>query len=170
MDIKKDKKTCCRCRQILSISEFGPRILSKDGLQSLCKECNSKQSLDYYHKKKLSKIYSDRSSERKSKIRKVLSLIKSLAGCFFCGENAHFCLDFHHIDQNDKEIVLSNQAYSLNKLISEIQKCEIVCANCHRKIHAEVLEIKERRNYSIDLLVNLKNNMKKGKQKKEEIT
>lgn len=64
-------------------------------------------------------------------------------GCVRCGEDEPACLDYHHRDDADKEMTVSamvTYGYSKDKLRSEMEKCTILCANCHRKEHYEVPE------------------------------
>lgn len=63
---------------------------------------------------------------------------KSNHPCVKCGESDSVCLDFHHINPKDKELTLSVAVSraSLERIQKEIAKCEILCANCHRKLHA----------------------------------
>lgn len=61
--------------------------------------------------------------------------------CSRCPENHIACLDFHHRDPDAKEFKINaayERRYSKAKIMKEIEKCDIVCANCHRKLHAEV--------------------------------
>jgi len=58
--------------------------------------------------------------------------------CIKCSENNPVCLDFHHVDSSIKEGNISNMVhsgYSVKNIIKEVEKCIILCANCHRKIH-----------------------------------
>jgi len=60
---------------------------------------------------------------------------KSL-GCAICGEKDNRCLDFHHTSGKEMNISRSVRlCLSKERIISEIDKCVVVCANCHRKIH-----------------------------------
>ena len=66
--------------------------------------------------------------------------------CYICGFNKYLsALEFHHIDGGeDKNFNLSNNftGYDLNdKIISELDKCIILCSNCHRALHAGELNI-----------------------------
>ena len=57
-------------------------------------------------------------------------------GCHNCGEKDPCCLDFHHRDPEMKSFnVGSTCNVSQKALESEIEKCDIVCANCHRKLY-----------------------------------
>lgn len=66
-------------------------------------------------------------------------LVDSKGGkCEKCGYNRCLrALSFHHLDPNQKdfEINTSRASLSYEKLIVEIQKCILVCGNCHMEIH-----------------------------------
>ncbi len=68
--------------------------------------------------------------------------------CFLCGFNKYnSALEFHHYDENlEKKFNLSNHftSYQLNKeILKELEKCVILCSNCHRALHAHELNIDE---------------------------
>jgi hypothetical protein len=49
------------------------------------------------------------------------------------------CLDsmhFHHVDPEIKEFCISDKSWSWSRIVDELQKCALVCANCHGEIHA----------------------------------
>lgn len=58
-----------------------------------------------------------------------------------CGYNKCIgALEFHHLDPNEKDFSLSSDGYSLSweTIKKELDKCILVCANCHREIHEEI--------------------------------
>lgn len=65
--------------------------------------------------------------------------------CCICGYNKCIeALEFHHLDKNEKEekpslVILR---WSFEKAKKELDKCILVCANCHREIHAAEKEKK----------------------------
>ncbi len=64
---------------------------------------------------------------------------KSQLACQFCGESDPVALDFHHRDASKKEISITraiHDGWSVNRVLKEIAKCDILCANCHRRLHA----------------------------------
>jgi L-lysine 2,3-aminomutase len=54
--------------------------------------------------------------------------------CMDCGNRYHpECMDFDHLrDKSDNVSVMVYRDYSVAALLAEIEKCELVCANCHR--------------------------------------
>jgi len=64
--------------------------------------------------------------------------------CCFCGYNRCLsALDFHHIDESLKSFGLSQRGLtrSWERTKQELEKCVLVCANCHREIHAGLLQL-----------------------------
>lgn len=62
---------------------------------------------------------------------------KKTLKCSNCPENHPACLDFHHLDPNEKEFLITKLIHSKKKLKEELKKCIVLCANCHRKFHFE---------------------------------
>jgi len=65
-------------------------------------------------------------------------------GCQVCGYNKCIsALEFHHVDEKDKGFDLSTRGLtrSWEKIKNEIQKCILVCSNCHREIHAKLIKL-----------------------------
>lgn len=58
--------------------------------------------------------------------------------CKICGESDIACLDFHHRDSTKKaaNVSVAVAHWSIKRLQTEIAKCDIICSNCHRKLHA----------------------------------
>ena len=67
-----------------------------------------------------------------------LDLYKMSKGCQICGYNKHpVALEFDHIDKADKVTDISNMRKgNLKKLIAEVRKCRVLCANCNA-IHSK---------------------------------
>lgn len=62
-----------------------------------------------------------------------------------CGYNKCVdALELHHIDPSKKEFSFGNvrvSPYNLGKLLPELKKCLLLCANCHREYHAGLLDL-----------------------------
>jgi 5-methylcytosine-specific restriction endonuclease McrA len=56
--------------------------------------------------------------------------------CLRCGEDDSLVLEFDHIDRSTKSYNISDMtrtSYSIKRIEEEISKCQILCANCHRR-------------------------------------
>ena len=61
--------------------------------------------------------------------------------CCLCGyDKCLAALELHHIDPNEKEFDFHNLNMSWDKTQIELQKCILVCSNCHREVHAGLIE------------------------------
>lgn len=81
-------------------------------------------------------------AKRRKKIRRMA--LEFLGGeCVFCGYvRCSAALDFHHLDESTKNFGLSQSGMtrSWKRTKEELKKCILVCANCHREIHAGLLQ------------------------------
>jgi uncharacterized Zn ribbon protein len=133
-------KRCPRCDNDLSEDKFSKNRNRKDGLQVYCKECRKKIDKKSYNnsQRRRDKI---RQSEKNriEKIKKMIRRIK-LKGCSKCSEKEPCAIDFHHITDKKSDIASGINRYSIIAIREELRKCIIVCANCHRKIHAGIIK------------------------------
>ena len=82
----------------------------------------------------------DTSSYRKN-VKKRLIEYKG-GKCQICGYNkCQDALEFHHLDPSKKDYNVSGGTKSFNTLKSEVDKCILVCANCHREIHCGITKL-----------------------------
>jgi hypothetical protein len=65
----------------------------------------------------------------------VVNAIKHEKGCATCGETDPRCLDFHHLHDKKRAIGDAVKSWNIDRVIREMFKCIILCANCHRKLH-----------------------------------
>ncbi len=73
---------------------------------------------------------------RRNSIRDWYKSYKQTLSCSECHENDWRCLDFHHRDAKAKKFTVSlarRSGVSIKTLLDEISKCDVLCANCHRK-------------------------------------
>lgn len=105
--------------------------------------------------------------------RRKENLIQVCGGkCLLCGYNkSNSALEFHHIDKTQKlySIAANGTCHDLEKDLSEIQKCILVCANCHREIHDgeySIQELENKKFYNEEIA----NQLRLEKQKKVEKT
>ena len=133
-------KVCCVCHKELSEEAFHRNKTRKDGLNNICKFCSRERSRKYYREnpEKQRQVVSIRRQKRKEENRpKILEILRQ--GCSSCSEKDIRTLDFHHIE-GEKEYNIAtmlNSGYNWESIEKEIEKCVLLCANCHRKITFE---------------------------------
>jgi 5-methylcytosine-specific restriction endonuclease McrA len=95
----------------------------KGKIQSYCKECNKEQVI-----------------KRQRKLKQ--QCVEYAGGeCKICGYKVYLgALEFHHLDPSKKDIGFSKfgrTSWDKNKekIIEELDKCVLLCANCHREVH-----------------------------------
>jgi hypothetical protein len=79
-----------------------------------------------------------RSKKKEKEIKKWYRDYKRTLYCMICGENHPACLQFHHRDRSEKSFSISNIAMrptSKKRILNEIKKCDVLCVNCHAKLH-----------------------------------
>lgn len=130
-------KTCDTCKIPKADSEFNKNKAKKDGLNSICKECSRKRSRQYYKEK--GELHKKNVVKRNKKNRKVLQdyILQHFKAnpCKDCGNSDSRVLEFDHLPQFKKTKDISRMlaaSVSTTTLQKEIDKCEVVCANCHK--------------------------------------
>ena len=114
-------KKCYKCKIVKPLSEYNTDNTKKDKLQGLCKKCN-RDGL---------KVAQERN-------RLYVENIKSNSACVVCGENHYATIVFHHRNPANKKFGISLGKYgtrALKTIQAEIDKCDVMCANCHRILH-----------------------------------
>jgi predicted transcriptional regulator len=89
-------------------------------------------------------------SSMNQKILRFAKKIKSInylgSTCKICRENNIFKLTFHHIDTSEKEFEYSDyKGYRWSVLKNELDKCILLCQNCHRELHYNLDVLDDRR-------------------------
>lgn len=82
-----------------------------------------------------------------AKVRDQYRAYKATLSCERCGESHPACIEFHHVN-GDKGANISQAAtialgWSWSRVLHEIQKCIVLCSNCHRKEHAALAQSAE---------------------------
>ncbi len=136
-------KSCTTCKALKPITEFNKNKTNSDGLNSVCRVCSGLRSRQYYQDNKEAHKLTIASNKAIyiSQLREWINQSVKQYGCSACNEKEFCCLEFHHIHQEDKEYLISIliSTNSRKKLEIELNKCAVVCSNCHRKIHAKLI-------------------------------
>lgn len=127
-------KQCSRCGETKEYQFFAKRSKARDGYAVWCKECFKAYDRERYKTVDKERKTRNRNLQMERK-RELLWNILSQSQCAHCGNNDPEVLEFDHRQPSDKmhnisEIMWSHSWDSIKK---EIDKCDILCANCHRK-------------------------------------
>lgn len=131
-------KICNVCGEEKQDNEFAFKDKKTGRKHPYCKQCGRLKSKDHYDKNK--KYYSDRNKKRRKEYVAWRDEYRLNLVCEKCGENHPATLDFHHIETKEKEYSISQMfrdTVGKEKILEEINKCIILCSNCHRKLHWE---------------------------------
>ena len=82
--------------------------------------------------------------QRRREKLKLLAVEYKGRECEVCGyKKCVNALEFHHIDPNEKEFGVGENGYtrSIEAIKKELDKCILVCSNCHREIHAGLIDV-----------------------------
>lgn len=134
-------KTCTACNTEKSLEDFQKRSSAKDGHTNLCKPCKREYDNNHYKNNAYRKDYirSNREKALKDAEKYILEYLLQHP-CLDCGEPDPIVLEFDHIDPSIKDGAIAIlKRSSLSKVKKEIEKCEVRCANCHRRKTAKQL-------------------------------
>jgi hypothetical protein len=94
-------------------------------------------------RKKKQSHYQQIARDRQQRVINQFQQWRQTQKCLCCGESESSCLDLHHLDPHEKEGVISDKVrqWKWERVWFEIQKCIVLCSNCHRKYHAGVIEL-----------------------------
>lgn len=131
-------KICSSCLVSQPLEHYHNSSRSKDGKQSRCKTCNRKQRVAYYRTAEGRK--SNELSGKRNDIRNQQYVYEYLSKhpCADCNEADIVVLEFDHLRDKEFNVCKGIKAgYSLQRIKNEIEKCEVVCANCHKRRTAQ---------------------------------
>jgi hypothetical protein len=136
-------KRCPSCTLNKQLDQFSRRGRQDQRPQSWCRECknkdqNNKRKANKQKANQQHKVYRDRSI---AKNREFVYQYLLKHPCVDCGESDPIVLEFDHLRDKTIEVsTLVNGSYSIDRICQEIDKCEVRCANCHRRKTAHQLK------------------------------
>lgn len=116
-------KQCTDCKEVKTISKFYLSKTHAQGVMCYCKTCFNKRAIRRWIQRKKEAIeYKGSSCER----------------CGLHISMAHYSVfEFHHADRTQKEVDWSKlRLKSMVSIKKELDKCQLLCANCHRIVHS----------------------------------
>lgn len=124
-EISECEVLCANCHRALHTDEFDrtPVVeLRRESCRLIERECSESVTLTPRQRK-----------------RKWVRQYKARRGCTECGHRTATALDLHHVDSRTKTASvgrLISDGCTVQRLLREVDRCEVLCGNCHRKRHA----------------------------------
>lgn len=113
------EKKCPRCNQVLSIENFKTKV---GKIRCWCLKCVNDEAMG------------------RQRALKQKAIAYKGGECKICGyDKCASAMEFHHVDDQKKDFSISQQRSTLFENIkSELDKCVLLCSNCHREIHSGI--------------------------------
>jgi hypothetical protein len=123
-------KQCADCNQIKPVSEYYKQRGHSLNVMSYCRLCFNQRCVIRW------------------KLRKIKAIQLLGSKCNRCGlqlgESHYSVFEFHHRDSKQKDFAWNKlRLKTWSKILHELKKCDLLCANCHRIVHAETLGFPE---------------------------
>jgi hypothetical protein len=133
-------KKCSRCKLEKDGTHFQRNRASKDGLQDQCKACRKETDRRTYLSRTPEKtaFYKEQECRTIEQNKQRVYDYLLTHPCVDCGESDPVVLEFDHVS-GEKRSDIANwimSGRSWRTILSEIEKCEVRCANCHRRVTA----------------------------------
>ena len=118
-------KECAKCKETKELTEFYPRGGKNNKPHAYCKKCGLDDVL------MRQRIIKNKAVEYKG------------GSCQVCGYSTYIgALEFHHLDPKEKDFAISSSKVGKwDKIKPELDKCVLLCSNCHREVHANLVQV-----------------------------
>lgn len=118
-------------------------------LETVVKICKKHGEIDFVKRKdghyRCKKCATEAVQRRREKLKELAIEYKG-GKCQCCGYNKYKgALEFHHLNPEEKDFGIGERGYtrSFEKVKEELDKCILVCSNCHKEIHAGIISIND---------------------------
>jgi DNA-directed RNA polymerase subunit M/transcription elongation factor TFIIS len=129
-------KQCSKCGSVLPLSEYQIRSKEKGTYRGLCRQCRTEYNHTYYvgHSEKYKNARRTNRPRYRAQHRVQLLQYLSDKQCVDCGERDPVVLELDHVGgQKNDNVGDMMGRYGWNRILKEIAKCEVRCANCHQR-------------------------------------
>lgn len=128
-------KECFACKLTLRDSMFIADASKKDGLQSKCRRCHALYMRKWHAKDPKNRQHiKNWNAKNNKRINNYIFDFLNDNPCVDCGEHDPIVLEFDHRSNKIFNIgAAKHMGKSIKNVIAEIEKCNVRCANCHRR-------------------------------------
>jgi hypothetical protein len=136
-DAPPEFRRCYDCGETKPITDFAFHDVSKGTRQSRCRPCHAIYRRGHYKANRATYIAQEiaRIRQYRTENRRLIREYLRTHPCVDCGETDIVVLEFDHRDPRDKRYNVTILALQKpwSRVLAEIAKCDVRCANCHRR-------------------------------------
>ncbi|MEJ7750896.1 MAG: hypothetical protein WKF32_05555 [Thermoleophilaceae bacterium] len=125
----------CRCGEDKPLNDLAWRRKGRNERDSHCRPCRSAYGKEHYAANRQRYIDQARIVKTRLRLKRTAYLLEYFKThpCVVCGEDDPVVLEFDHL--RDKTFAIGHKLvdYGWENILREIDRCEVVCANCHRR-------------------------------------
>lgn len=135
MTSQSNHRKCCRCGLSKPIDAFAWRRQAIGQRDSFCRPCRAAYGREHYAANRQRYIDQARVQKQRLALKPTKFLIKYFEThpCVDCTERDPVVLEFDHLRDKCFDIGAALPYRNWQSILDEIEKCEVVCANCHRR-------------------------------------
>ena len=128
-------KRCGRCGEMKPLKDFAWRRKAKGQRHNYCRPCHADYHREHYLANKERYIAQAAARSQKLYLERTKYLIEYFAShpCVDCGETDPVVLEFDHLGDKEFNIGQGLPYRNWQRILDEIEKCDVVCRNCHRR-------------------------------------
>jgi hypothetical protein len=128
-------RRCGRCGQLKPLADFAWRRKAKGQRDNYCRPCRAAYKQEHYAANR--QRYIDNAHRRRERMveERMAFLVAFLMEhpCMDCGEPDPLVLEFDHLEDKEFGIAKGLRDRNWQSVLDEMAKCDVVCANCHRR-------------------------------------
>ncbi len=130
---------CYRCGELKAAENFAWRREARNQRDSFCRPCRAAYKQEHYLANKARYVERARLQKQRLYRQRTTYLIAYFAThpCLDCGEPDPVVLEFDHLRDKPFAVGAGLPYRGWQSILDEIDKCEVVCANCHRRRTAQ---------------------------------
>lgn len=130
-----EERKCYRCGERKPVDAFAWRRREKGQRDSFCRPCRKAYGREHYLANRQRYVDQARANKQRLARERMAYLLDYFVAhpCADCGENDPVVLEFDHLRDKRFDIGSALSYRNWESILAEIDKCEVVCANCHRR-------------------------------------
>jgi hypothetical protein len=132
----KSLRRCGRCDELKPVAEFAWRRKARGQRDNYCGPCRADYKREHYAANRSRYVAQAQARKRALAVQRAEYLVEYFRSqpCVDCGESDPVVLEFDHCD-SDKTFTICKglRDHDWQSVLDEMAKCDVVCANCHRR-------------------------------------